>query len=181
MALTPAGATTPWVTATDLTNRYDVRTLGDYLSDTGTRLTPAQVTASVPLAAILAEASGKFESCCMRGQRYQLVDLQALQAQVGSNGWQLVVGIICGWAAFLVWQRRPQRFTEDELPLSARQAVADLQALADGEAILPFLETAEAGVTQNYVEQWPDVVAREGAAVQAQRFFGRRGNEYPWQ
>lgn len=180
MALTPAGALTPYCTVTDITNRADVRTLGDYLSDTGTRLTPAEVTTSGTsgvLYALMQEASGEFESRMMRGKRYQAADVAALLTQAG-NGAQLVAGIVAGWALLLVWQRRPTRFAADDMPLHARIAGEKMEALSDGEAILPFLEAEQAGLEAHHIEDETDVVQRNGAATIARRFYGTRGRDY---
>ncbi len=180
MPLTPAGGTTPYCTVTDVLTRADVRTLGDYLSDTGTRLTPTEVTTSGTsgyLFSLMQEASGEFESRMMRGMRYQVADIDEMIAQAG-NGAQMIAGIVAGWALLLVWQRRPTRYAADDMPMSARLAGEKMEALSNGEAILPFLEAEQAGLEAHHIETETDVILRRGAATQARRFFGKRGRDY---
>ena len=186
MALTPAGATTPYCTVQDILVRADYRTVGDYLgpssagANEGQRLTLAQITTSGTaggdLYKLMQEASGEFESRLSRGERYQAADIQAMVAQAG-NGAQVIAGIVAGWTLLLVWQRRPTRFAADDMPLHARLAGEKMEALSSGEAILPFLEAEEAGLEAHHVEDESDVVTRNGAATIARRMFGKRGRD----
>ena len=190
MALTPAGGTSAYAQPSDLFFRYDIREIADYLSDTGARTGGSPNPNSTILATnanligLLKEASGVFEASVMRSQRYQLVDIQAMLAQVdGSgqpgNGGQVIIGIVCGWAMFLLWQRRPTRYLQKELPVGAQQALEMMKALSSGEQILPFLEAEIAGLPEMQIESPSDVDARNLTTRIARRFFGTRQNQYP--
>lgn len=186
MALTPVGGTTAYITPQDVFFRYDIRDIADYLSDTGFRYGGSpnpdpDVVATCPSLVgpnnILMEASGWFETCLMRSKRYQLADFNALKAQAG-NGWAFCVGLIAGYAMYLIWSRRPAKFAQKELPGSARWSVDQLTQLSEGKNILPFLETAEAGLPELQVESFEDVYNRYLSSIIARRFMGRRVNQY---
>jgi len=172
MPLTPISGNSSYCTAAQFLQRYDWRTVGDYLSDQNQRITrPDQINNTI-LADLLSEASGEFEIRLMRGGRYAPGDIQSLQG----NALQLVAGIVAGWTMFLIWSRRPGRFADHRLPLGAELALQKMEQLGTGELILPFQETADAGRISHYVENAQDVANRNGIIVQSRRLVGQRGD-----
>lgn len=179
MAKTPISGADPYCTVDQFLAQFDVRTAGDYLSDTGVRLTSAEVQTDANLALLLRRASGMFEAALLRGNRYTPADIAAAQATNsgdGNNTSEYVAMIVGGLAAYLLYQRRPARFSNDEAPGVAQLAMQAIEALASGEAILGFQEAADAGLTQHHVETATDVEHRNGTTYQAGRYFGRRSN-----
>lgn len=178
LALTPQSGNFSYCTPAQLAQRFDVRTLGDWLGDQGLRLDPTAVAASPTLNALLQTASGELESRCMRGQRYQPTDLQTLAAQTTTNGAALLADIVAGWCVYLIWRRRVRQYAEVELPVAAQQAAEAMAALQEGETVLPFTEAAEAGKMRFKVENARIVAQRRGCVTIAGRYFGTRGSWY---
>lgn len=127
--------------------RFDVRTLGDLLSDTNTRLTAAQVQASTVLETLLLEASGEVETACIAGQRYLPEDLDALEGA----SLQKLKGIVCGFAFSLLMDRRPNIIAE--APKRVKDALVLLEQLRGGERIFSLAGAAEAGYTVERVRE----------------------------
>lgn len=173
MPLTSISGPAAYCTPEQMVTRYDTRTIGQYLSDDGVKLTADQVQASPILRSLLQEASGELEAALLRGGRYTAQDLGNLT----NNGLEMLAGLVAGYAMFLIWDRRPGRFVDHQLPLRAQIAVDKLDKLATGERILPFQEAADAGRIHHEVEAAQRVYDRRLAPVIAQRFFGIRGNE----
>jgi hypothetical protein len=180
VAQTPISGSTPYCAVADVIDVCDVRTLGDWLSDTGQRLTPGEVAASGAaterLYRFMMEASGELESAIFRGGRLTAADLAALTG----NSLRKLKNLVAGYAVFLVWDRRPGTFANAELPARARKAIEDMDLLAAGERIFAFQETADAGRIDHEVEDESDVIDRNGAAYRARDFFGRRTAWHSW-
>lgn len=174
MAQTSISGSTPYCTAADVIDVCDVRTLGDWLSDTGQRLTPGEVTSSGEsggrLYRFMQEASGEIESAVFRGGRLTAADLAALTG----NSLRKLKALAAGYAVFLAWDHRPGAFGKSEMPARAGKALEDLDLLCAGERIFAFQEMADAGRIDHEVEDRADVAARNGIAYRARRFFGKR-------
>lgn len=183
---TPIGDTDPYATPQDVIAQCDVRTLGDFLSDTGDRLTPDEVADSDLLWSLLAQASGEVESALMVGGKYTLADLQALTG----NSRQLLVNIVVGLALENVFDRRPDRQQPQVHGRKVERARERLQQLRQGERIFALQEQADAGRPDHEVETPAVVEARNLNTFIGRRFFGRRSNridrslarndEFPW-
>jgi hypothetical protein len=173
MALTSISGPVAYCTPQQMVHRYDARTIGQYLSDDGIKLTVDEVLASPILSELLQEASGELETALLRGGRYTPADLGNLTG----NGLEMLAGMVAGYAMFLIWDRRPGRFSDHQLPLRAQIAVDKFQDLATGHRILPFQEAADAGRIHHEVEAARKVFDRRLCAVIAIRSFGLRGNE----
>lgn len=172
----------PYCTPAIFLERYDVRTVGDYLSDTDLRLTPTQVQNSAVLADLMKQASGIVESHAFMGTRYSPVDLQLIASMdntgtiVGTptNAAQVLYGIVAGITMFLVWERRPLRYAKHPMPLSSEMAFGQLEKIGAGALIFGLLETAEAGVPSVEFMTKQDILTRNFSSNQARRFFGDR-------
>ncbi len=176
MALTPNSSATAYAAPSDLFLRYDIRTIADLVSDTGSRLggspnpNAATVAASPRLLTLLLVNSGRVEASCVKGQRYLPTDLQAL---TGVSK-QYLVQIVCALTMGDLFRARPDIGKPDE---TYQEACESLKALADGEQIFAFVETEAAGVMENQVNTPGDVENRFLTTVQMRRLFGRRNNE----
>lgn len=133
------GSTTGYADNDDMIVRYDVRTLGDLLSDTGTRLTSVQVQASATLTELLLQASGELETACIAGERYLPEDLDALEGASEAK----LVGLVCGLAMSYLIDRRPNIITTE--PKQVTKAFELLNQLRQGERIFSLAESAAAG------------------------------------
>lgn len=199
MSLTIVSSVTPFCSLSQMTDRYDGRTLGDLLSDDGTNHTftgvPPVYTPSIlldpsqnpgaRLYKFLKLASGEVEKACLVANRYQPSDLANLAAPVAgqtypdgtpmyTNSGEKLADIVAGFAMFRIWDRRPARLQHVELPLSAKIALEDLDQLRDGNNILGFAEAAAAGNPQPEFMTPQEFITRNFSSVQASRYFGDR-------
>lgn len=180
MAQTPLTSATAYAAPADLFARADIRNVGDWASDDGTRHggspnpNPAILATDANVLTALLDASGELESACLVGGRYLPVDLAVLLAVNPSAGRNVVLDLVCGLALGKLYRRRPNVGTP--VPAQTLEAQGKLQALAAGERILPFQETADAGRVADSVELVTDVEKRWGATYQAARLFGRRAD-----
>lgn len=143
MAQTPLTSATSYATNTDMTNRYDVRTLGDLLNDDDTRprLSPSEVLASTKLTALSLQSSGEFEAACVAGNRYLPADIAAIISNAGAAK-EFVVGLVCALNVGHLFDRRFNL----EMPKVAVQARETIELLRQGQRILPTQEAADAGM-----------------------------------
>lgn len=183
--MTPASATSSYCTNAQFVQFYDVRTIGDWISDDGTRVTPAILTdiTTAPgtlLAALLQKASGMIEAACLIGGRYSASDLANLTSAADrtlgltSNTELLLQGLVADLAVWIMWSRRPNR--DAQMPLQSQLALGTLEELRNGTRIFGTQEAINAGLPEDPVETPPDVIHRNGATYQMNRYFGVRGN-----
>lgn len=148
VAQTPSGVSTPYATAADLFVYHDWQQVADLLRD-GDGPRPTRVamadTTGVPgslLSALLLAASGELESACLIGNRYSTADLQALTGS-GLARLKKLVADLAFWT--LAQRRQPGASDPDKVP-GAKQALAELDRLRDGQRIFGLAESAEAGL-----------------------------------
>lgn len=164
MAKTPLTGSA-YATAADMVARYDVRTLGDLLSDNEqVRLTPSQVAASTILATLLSEASGEVEGVAFGRRVYEPADFAALT----DNALAKLAGIVCAITLQKLMARRPSRVKE--LPTQAALALEEFEKLRNGDRIFAFAETADAG--KDMVTITNDSMVPCPISKRALRFFG---------
>jgi hypothetical protein len=173
MPMDPLSGAASYCSAARFVRFFDVRTLGDLLSDDGTRLTPAQVLASDELDEILKCASGKVECAAQVAERYRPADLEALLADDGNMA-SFLAWVVAGLAVEMVFQRRPD--VDMKVPSQAAEANEILNALAHGERIFGFTETMDAGHMDHEVETPRVVEDRNLPTYQARSLFGTRSN-----
>ncbi len=158
---------------------FDYRTFAQLASDTDVPLaSSAALQASSILALKLQVAAGKIEMACTKGQRYDPADL-ALMASGTTNGAAALADLNAGVAVYEMFGRRFETMP-DEIRDKVESAMAQLEALADGEEILPFAQTQLAGLIQDYNETPQDVQNRNLPSFVARRCLGRRDNRLPY-
>lgn len=133
---------TAFADADDLTTCYDVRVLGQYLSDNGTALTANEVANSPKTAALLEQASGQILAFAYKGERYSEADLLALTG----NGLAMLKRMTCDLAFSYILQRRG--VAVDDYP-QVKTALELLELLSQGKVIFPIAVNAEAGHVQS--------------------------------
>jgi phage gp36-like protein len=92
----------PYANGSDLVSRYDVRLLGDYCSDTGVRVSPANVPTDPNVITALTDAASAINSACQIGERYTQAQLAALTG--ADKG--LLYRLCCDLAFCYLCQRR---------------------------------------------------------------------------
>jgi phage gp36-like protein len=144
----------PYASITDLSNRIDVRILGDLVSDTNTRVT--NLTNNTILNVCLSGATGEINAACLVGERYTVVELSSL---TGDD--QAILTDLCCWLAFKRLRMRRG------LPLVDFPQIDDaetfLQLLRNGDRTFNLEEQEAAGNPTNffpslsYYVQWNDI------------------------
>ncbi len=178
MPQTPLTTATPYLTATQLFNYCDLRTLGDWLSDTGNRLggtdpDPTLIAASPVLAELLMAASGELETVALVGGRYTPDDLAALTGAGAAKLREVVAGLVLR----RIFRRRPMKAPPRlEVVEDAEQW---MDALSQGARIFSTQEAADAGIPETPIDSPDDARARMLSSTIARRFFGRRMKDYP--
>ena len=123
--------------------RYDARTLGDIVSDTGVRVTSANLLTDANLQAALDDASGEIESALYQARRYSASDLAALTG----NSLKLLVRLTCQIAFGHLWERRP--WSDDEQRERAiERADKALERLRKGEHVFDLDAQKDAGLPE---------------------------------
>jgi phage gp36-like protein len=177
-------AHTEFATGTDLIAYRDWRHVGDLLNDDDTRPSSSGTTAAhanVTLA--LRTACGQIETAMYRGGRYTRADVQALLAGVTDNdgaGYTLARDMLrklaCDLAFWILVARRKPDANPNRVA-GVGEALAFLQAITLGEAVLPFQETVDASVMDIAPldpSRSKDSVNAEPVSTQAGRMFGAR-------
>lgn len=179
MAQTPLGTATPYCTAASLCVYHDGAQICDMLRD-GDGPRPSRLAildgTSDPgamLATILLGASGELESACLIGDRYSPLDLAALTG----SGLQRLTKLVADLAFWTLAQRRQPGSADPDAVPGAKQALAEMDRLRNGERIFGFQESADAGLPKVSL---PDVSRNVGSPLvgASSRFFGTssRGN-----
>ncbi|MDE2101458.1 MAG: hypothetical protein KGL39_29705 [Patescibacteria group bacterium] len=156
--------------------RFDWRTIGDLCSDTGTRLTLAQLLGppvNVNLQVALDDAAGELEAACLVAGRYSPAALLTLTGVAGRYRDRIIAVLAM---SHLVW-RRPD--LKKALPSQYEDVQKALDLIRLGERVFGLVEVEQAGQITDYVEQPQDFFNRNGVVNQARRFFGQRSREFP--
>lgn len=158
------------VTAADMIERYDERTLGDLCSDDGTGLTGSYLTDSTKMATAISSATGQVKASLLKANRYTADQLDALE----DDGLAYLKDLTCAIAWWFLWRRRPAESTEAEQRKEAREtAETYLDQLRKGIITLDVAAAQEAGE--------PDVVASDVTTLSTRGYFSwaPRGRYYP--
>jgi hypothetical protein len=185
---TPVSSSASYCTTSQFLGWYDIRTVAEALSDTGTPIgatslgpdgnwiiNPTIVEANPTFVQLLQGAAGKIEAVCLMGGKYSLTDLQTLANQSPpSNQTIWLAQINADIAAPEILGRRFMEFPD----FVKRAAEADgvLKALRDGEMIFGLLGQIDAGFLDPQHETPCTVDKRALATYTARRLFGRRNN-----
>lgn len=167
MPQTPDTASSPYCTAADLLVYHDWQQVAMLVRDGDDALPDKTATAaSAIVAAVLLAASGELESACLIGQRYTPADLAALTGASAARRSKLVADLAF-WR--LAQRKQPMSANPDAVP-GAKEALAELDRLRNGERIFSFTESAEAGlptVSDPAVTSLANPIVAESA-----RYFG---------
>jgi len=161
----------PYATAQDLLDRYDSRRIGDLATDSGTRLTEAQILSDSKVSACIEDASGTFMVAVNRGNRYSEEDLMLLS---GSSA-NFLKRVICDLAfAYLVMRRG---YGNDEVAAQApgyRSAQDALKQISEGELVFESAKHMNAGNPSFTKNTYTVAGFGQLPSSTAQRLFGVR-------
>jgi phage gp36-like protein len=142
---------TAFATAADMTKRYDVRLLGDLVSDGGVRVGHPDILVDVNLQTAIEDAAGEIMTALLTGRRYSEADLHALTG----NSLQFLKRINCVLALDNLYGRRP--WSDDQRRMQAIDkadaARNDLDSLRTGKTVLNTEEAKDAGLPGAFMPQ----------------------------
>mgnify|MGYP000599987038 CR=1 FL=1 len=131
-----------YAAATDLTARYDWRSIADLVLDNGTAaVNQAAVESSAIVATALDDASGEVETSLKRGGRYSTANLAA----VSGNSLALLKRITCKIAFWYLWERRPSWAENDQYDQAKGDARRFIEQLRSGELVFDLDDQKDAG------------------------------------
>lgn len=171
MPLTPASSSTPYITVDEFLRRYDLRTIGDLVSDSETRLNQSQLQSSQALLDILADAAGEVESAALADGRYTKEDLAALTGV----SLQFLKRLVSDLTLWYLYQRRPDR--AGPIPPQAQDARNLIALLRSGDRIFVFTETQIAGRRMEIINETNSRITRNRVTRRAERHFGLLDND----
>ena len=144
-----------YATPADMIVRFDSRELGDLVSDTGARVSEANLPADTKLLAILDDASGRIEGALLVGSRYTIDDLTSLTG----NAAAYLKRITCDVAMGMLWERRPEGASDARVAAMERSE-SHLEDLRKGRNIFGLEPQQDAGL--------PKAITPTLSAVQSQ-------------
>jgi hypothetical protein len=159
-------------------NYVDPAQLGDWCSNTNTRVLASAIPTDPVIAAHLAGASGEFESAVIRGGRYQPSDF----ANLTGNDLQYVVRLVCHLAKYTLWARKTRKGSDAEVPAGCQEAKDTLEALGRGERVFAFLETvvdSAGGEVAEFTGLPLPETPRPPPSAAATPYFGQRLTPFP--
>lgn len=130
-----------YASASDLTARYDARTVGDLAADDSVRVLPGAMAADANITAALDDASGDVEAALVVARRYTVAQLEALTG----NSLAKLKRVTCDIAMAYLLGRRPA-FNPDLLGTMREMADGYLDKLASGENVFNLDDPKDAGL-----------------------------------
>lgn len=133
-----------FATAADMIARYDSRTLGDLVSDTGAAVAEGGLAADTKMIAALASATGELKAALQRGKRYTTAQLTALTGESQAY----LVTLTCAIAFWYLWRRKPPYSEADaQFRQNARAEFEEaIEKLVSGENIFDIDELVDASI-----------------------------------
>jgi len=129
-----------YATSTDLTARFDARTIGDLASDSGTQVDEAGLATSAKVTAALDDASGRIDGALTVAQIYTTDDLDDLTG----NSLALLKRITCELAMAFLISRRQEKFLDESVSRVEAQSEEYLDRLRKGERLFGDVDAATA-------------------------------------
>lgn len=169
-----------YATSADLAERFDVRRIGDLLTDDDTRVASGDFATNQNLYTALLDATQQINSAIRKGNRYTRAEIYALYTS-GSTQDNFARQLLTKWCcvlgfAYLV-ARRGYNHQEimSQVPFYA-EAKDFLEQLANGERVLDTEAAADAGRT-TYTAQFSS--NNNMLTDAASRLLGPRANPNP--
>jgi len=161
-----------YATIAQLTTRYDVRKIGELISDTGSAVVPSDVLSNSIVQAALDDASARVLQFALIGQRYSEDDLNLL----ATNNDSALVRITCDLAMAFIVQRR---LLDINTYPQVKEGLADLERLRNGEMMFNVARDVAVGTATT---GFPSVVQQSqtnSVTYEAQALFGPPRVQHP--
>jgi len=123
----------------DFVARYDVRLIGDLISDTGTQIPVGSVPTNSNLLAALTDASSAVDAAVFVGNRYTPVQMASLSETAAAFVRRLVCDL-----TLVYLKRRRGRFDTDKDAALLKEVNATLDSLRKGDDLLLLNNQTEA-------------------------------------
>lgn len=135
-----------YATPAQMIDRYDVRTIGQLVSDSGIQVNHQDLLANAKVLAALVDASGEIEASVLQAKRYTTTDLAALTGNSANH----LIRITCVIAFGFLWERRPYADDDDEngRGKAEKRARNALEQLRKGQTIFDVEAVKEAGLPE---------------------------------
>lgn len=133
-----------YATPQELVERFDLRTVGQLVTDDQQQLSHTAVVAHQNVLTALQDASGRVESALLHGGRYKVTDLTSLS----DNSQNYLKLIVCTLAMVSLLRRRPGCFTELLSQLTA-EAEEHIKQLKSGSEVFNLDAHKGAGVLED--------------------------------
>lgn len=130
-----------FATPTQLTQRCDVRMLGDLVGDDGVRVGLPELLTNANLQAALDDASGEMLAALLQGKRYSSADLATLTG----DSQKYLVRLNCEIALGLLWERRGY-YEDDRREEAMARSRKALERLRRGETVFDVEGVKDAGL-----------------------------------
>lgn len=134
-----------YATAAQMLERYDARTLGDLVSDTGIRVDESALLTDTVLSAALNDGAGDIELALLPGERYSTTDLTTLLAS-SSNTRFVLIRLNCDRAFFHLYDRRPWHEVSEAYQRRIEDGEKLLERLRRGERVFDVAAVKDAGL-----------------------------------
>lgn len=128
-----------YASGTDFVERYDVRLIGDLISDNGTPVTAADVPSNANLMAVLADASSAVDAAVFVGNRYTPAQMASLSETAAGFVRRLVCDL-----ALIYLKRRRGRFDAERDAALLKEVNGTLDSLRKGDDLLLLTTQTEA-------------------------------------
>jgi phage gp36-like protein len=132
----------PYAAGTDFVARYDVRLIGDLISDTGTQVPAASVPDNPNLLAALTDASSAIDAAVFVGNRYTPAQMASLSATAAAFLTRLTCDL-----ALVYLKRRRGRFDAEKDAALLKEVNETLDALRKGDDLLLLSTQTEAAAS----------------------------------
>lgn len=161
-----------YATPAQMLQLFDSRILGDLVQDVGQRVNPTNLLADTNLALALSTAAGQINSAALIGQRYTVLEMQALTGDDAAfltsiNAW-LAFGILCARRG-----RDPKEHPEYE------KALEMLEMLRKGESILNVPGDVSVGTAQINFPSWQSYVNVNSLRTRTPKYYPQRPLQSP--
>ena len=161
-------------TGNDLTERFDVRLIGDLATDSGSTLPVVDVSSHPNVLTALEDATGEMVVALLSGGRYTESDL------LGLTGYSLshAKRINCDIAMALLVQRRPI-MSEEQSSAISKQSRDHLKRLSAGENVFGIPAVVDAGQLDLATPTTIEITNLNLITERMNRFFPDTGQRMP--
>lgn len=137
-----------FATAQNLRDRYDVRVIGKYASDTGVPVPAAALSTNPRILAALRDATAVISAACVKGGRYPTATLNTLAADPDAGA--LLHKMTCALAmASLIGGRVGGVDEIDEVVHGYKDALENLNDLRNGSIVFDLPDTITATLPES--------------------------------